>query len=176
MSYRIAALFCIVLFYNSCFQKREKESIPTNLNTQEIKDHLLNANKIVVKKESERIADYVNKHGWTVTKTGTGLSFMIYKNGEGKIAVPGNIISLKADIEMIDSTVCYKYSDIGPIEFAVNQSDQIRGLHELALHLKKGDKVKAILPPHLAYGLTGDNGKIPSKAILVYDIEVLNIQ
>ena len=109
-------------------------------------------------------------------ETGTGLRYMIYKSGEGATAKPGNLIQLKYAVELLDSTVCYAPETTAPIEFAVNQSDQIRGLHELALHLKKGDKVKAILPPHLAYGLSGDSHKIPSRAVLVYDIEVLNIK
>ena len=108
--------------------------------------------------------------------SGTGLRYWIYKEGDGNKTKAGNRISLKYSVELLDSTVCYQAKNTEPLEFAINQSDQIRGLHELALLLKKGDRVKAILPPHLAYGLSGDNNKIPSKAVLVYDIEVLNVK
>ena len=50
------------------------------------------------------------------------------------------------------------------------------GLEEGILLMKTGGKAKFILPPHLAYGLPGDGKKIPARAILVYDVELLSIQ
>ncbi len=44
------------------------------------------------------------------------------------------------------------------------------------LFLKTGDRVKFILPSHLAFGLAGDGDKIPAKAALVYDIELLELK
>ena len=41
--------------------------------------------------------------------------------------------------------------------------------------LKKGSKARFILPPHLAHGLIGDENRIPARAIIIYDIEVLSI-
>jgi FKBP-type peptidyl-prolyl cis-trans isomerase FkpA len=143
---------------------------------EKIKQNLVNANKTVVQHESERINDYIKKHHWTMESTGTGLRYMIDVKGTGEKTKAGNSIKFKYSVELLDSTICYSAKETEPLEFSINQSDQIRGLHELALLIKKGDKVKAILPPHLAYGLSGDNNKIPSRAVLVYDIEVLNVK
>jgi FKBP-type peptidyl-prolyl cis-trans isomerase len=41
--------------------------------------------------------------------------------------------------------------------------------------MKPGQKGKFILPPHLAYGLLGDEKMIPSRSIIVYDIEMLKV-
>jgi FKBP-type peptidyl-prolyl cis-trans isomerase len=32
------------------------------------------------------------------------------------------------------------------------------------------------MPPHLAYGLIGDDNKIPARAIIVYDVEVIDFR
>ena len=42
-------------------------------------------------------------------------------------------------------------------------------------YMKEGDKAKLILPSHLAYGLIGDQNKIPQKATIIYDIELLEL-
>ena len=41
--------------------------------------------------------------------------------------------------------------------------------------MREGDKAKAIIPSHLAYGFIGDEKQIPKRATLIYDIEVLNV-
>jgi FKBP-type peptidyl-prolyl cis-trans isomerase len=38
--------------------------------------------------------------------------------------------------------------------------------------LNYGDKSKVILPPHLAFGLTGDE-KVPPMSTLVYDLKIV---
>jgi FKBP-type peptidyl-prolyl cis-trans isomerase len=32
------------------------------------------------------------------------------------------------------------------------------------------------MPPHLAYGLIGDNKKIPARATIIYDVEILDVK
>jgi FKBP-type peptidyl-prolyl cis-trans isomerase len=39
-----------------------------------------------------------------------------------------------------------------------------------------GDRAKFIVPSHLAFGLLGDQNKIPQHATLVYDIELVKIK
>jgi FKBP-type peptidyl-prolyl cis-trans isomerase len=49
-------------------------------------------------------------------------------------------------------------------------------LEEGILLLKKGSKATFIMPPHLAHGLLGDDDRIPSRAILRYEIEVIDVK
>jgi peptidylprolyl isomerase len=41
--------------------------------------------------------------------------------------------------------------------------------------MHEGDKAKFIFPSHLAFGFTGDSGKIPQNASVIYDIHLLKI-
>jgi len=38
--------------------------------------------------------------------------------------------------------------------------------------LKPGGEAIFIIPPFLAYGLIGDGGKIPPRAIIIYDVSI----
>lgn len=49
------------------------------------------------------------------------------------------------------------------------------GLEEGILMLRTGDKARFILPPHLAYGLFGDEEKILPRSTIVYEVKVIEI-
>jgi FKBP-type peptidyl-prolyl cis-trans isomerase len=40
--------------------------------------------------------------------------------------------------------------------------------------LKQGAEATFILPPFLAFGLIGDGKKIPSRAVIVYNVNILH--
>ncbi len=170
----LVSILISFVFFSSCSNKNDQKK--ERINPEVLKQHLVNTNKIVVHNESGKINNYIKARQWNMVSTGTGLRYMIYHKGEGSTAVAGQVIKLKYSVELLDSTKCYSAEENDPVEFVVNQSEQIRGLHEVALYLKKGDKARAILPPHLAYGIAGDNNKIPKQAILVFDLEVLDIK
>ena len=41
--------------------------------------------------------------------------------------------------------------------------------------LKEGDAARFILPPYLAFGLLGDENKIPPRSTIVYNVEMLKL-
>lgn len=51
----------------------------------------------------------------------------------------------------------------------------IPGWTEGLKHVKKGGKIKLVIPPTLAYGETGVPG-IPANSTLVFDVELLDIK
>jgi FKBP-type peptidyl-prolyl cis-trans isomerase len=42
--------------------------------------------------------------------------------------------------------------------------------------MRTGSRAKLIVPSHLAFGLLGDLKKIPEQAVLVYDIELVEVK
>lgn len=62
-----------------------------------------------------------------------------------------------------------------PFEFTLGQGGVIKGWDEGVPGMKVGGKRKLTIPWQLAYGETGSGDKIPGKAALKFDIELLEI-
>jgi FKBP-type peptidyl-prolyl cis-trans isomerase FkpA len=142
----------------------------------ELKESLLNANKIYAKRESDEIDQYIKQHKWNVTGTGTGLQYIIFKKGIGEQARAGQLAKVNYKISLLDGTLCYSSDETGPKQFLIDQDDVESGLHEGIKYMKVGDRAILIIPSHLAHGLIGDESKIPPQATLIFDLELLELR
>lgn len=162
-----------VLFLFSCGQPNETGEKTRSKN---IEEPLLKANQHLVRTEEQQIKDFIGRYGWKMNETGTGLRYLIYKNGEGEKVSKGNKVTIGYTVSLLNGEVCYSSEKSGNKIFIVGKGGVEAGLEEGILFLKKGDRAKIILPSHLAFGLVGDGDKIPAKATLVYDLEILEIK
>jgi FKBP-type peptidyl-prolyl cis-trans isomerase FkpA len=105
--------------------------------------------------------------------TKSGLWYMVGKNSNKEKCVEGDTIRMNYKISLLDGTVCYSSDDLGPKTFIVGKGQVISGLEEGILLVNKNSNAKFIIPPHLGYGLIGDEKKIPARATIIYDIELL---
>ncbi|MBA3970972.1 MAG: FKBP-type peptidyl-prolyl cis-trans isomerase [Bacteroidetes bacterium] len=177
----IAFIFCAsVILIHSCGSSQNKTTKNTDLGSKAFQDKLIDANKMYVKKESDEIDQYVKRKGWDMNKTGTGLRYMIIKKGTGVLANEDSSFNkfakVKFQVSLLDGTICYSSDSTGLREFMVGQDDVETGLHEGIQYMHVGDVAKFILPSHLAYGLMGDQRKIPPKSPVLYDIELLSLR
>lgn len=139
------------------------------------KQPLMKANQELVELEETDIENYIQRHKWKMEETGSGLRYLIYENGNGRIVEAGKVIQCHYRTELLNGKVCYSSDDLGVKEFLVGRGGVESGLEEAVLHLREGDRAKIILPSHLAFGLLGDDDCIPTKAVVVYDLEVLAV-
>jgi FKBP-type peptidyl-prolyl cis-trans isomerase FkpA len=139
-------------------------------------DSLLDYNKAVVKTEDQEIEDMILRYGWKMVQSPTGLRVMIYKNGNGEKAVKGKKATIRYEIRLISGDICYSSDQKGPMEFEIGHSEAEAGIDEGILLMRVGDRAKFIVPSHLAFGLLGDQEKIPPKSTLIYDIELINLK
>jgi FKBP-type peptidyl-prolyl cis-trans isomerase len=158
----------LVICLSGCNNDLAQKEIDHN----KYKQSLESANKIILANESEDIDSYIARHQWEMQKSGSGLRYLIYEKGKGKTLKKGDIVTLKYKVELINGI----NADEGIKEFEVGHGGIESGIEEAILLLKAGDKAKLILPPHLAYGLVGDENKIPPRATLIYDLEVISIK
>ena len=168
----LTILLILSVFQYSCKENKTPEK---QINPTEYKESLMKVNKKMVKSEDEQIEDYIARYGWKMKKTGTGLRYMVYEQGSGPKAEIGKIARINFSVSLLNGDICYTSDLKGPKEFLIGQGGVESGLEEGILFLKKGDRVKIILPSHLAFGLVGDLDKIPAKAVLIYDIELLEL-
>ena len=166
----------VVLFYtfslNACISNTDnRKEVPQ----KNVKESLVKANKYLVIAENDEINNYINRRSWEMIETGTGLRYEIYEQGTGPEVVKGQIVVLNYELRLITGDLVYSSEMDGAKSFMVGYWGLETGLEEAVLFLKKGDKARIILPSHLAYGLLGDQKRIPSRSTLIYNVEVTNI-
>ena len=157
--------------------------IACNTNPEEVRQHkkrdqgesLEKVNRYLVKAEKESIENYIRRHGWDMDETGSGLRYMIYEKGSGPIVQKGNVAELKYKLWLITGDLVYSSDELGIKTFLVGKGGVESGLEEGILLLRKGDKARFVLPSHLAHGLLGDEGKIPPRTAIIYDIELVEL-
>jgi FKBP-type peptidyl-prolyl cis-trans isomerase len=148
---------------------------PSEKDATEDKKTLMEVNKYLVTKDSEIIESYVKRVGWDMTETKSGLWYEIYEHGSGPQAETGMNATITYTVSLLDGTICYRVDNDDPKTFLIGQGGVESGLEEGILLLQEGDKARFIMPPHLAHGLIGDRDKIPARATIIYDLELVSL-
>ena len=169
---------CFLIALMSVFSCRRSYHTQQPSDTEDViglqKEAMMQFNQQLVEEEFEEIKNFVEQRNWNMTTTETGLWIEIYSKGEGEKAVKGKIVALKYSLSLLDGAVCYDSSSHGLKTFRLGYEDVESGLTEGVLLMSAGDKARMILPPHLAHGIAGDGDCIPQRAIIVYDVELVN--
>ncbi|OFY59090.1 MAG: hypothetical protein A2Y87_09330 [Bacteroidetes bacterium RBG_13_46_8] len=166
-------LLVLLLLFTGC--RREEKQV-TDEEYRRTREALVGANRILVKKDNEKIRAFVQRNNWTMQQTPSGLWYMVIREGNGRPARTGDMISLAYRLKLLDGTLCYTSDSLGLKHFRIGQGGVESGLEEGVLLLKKGDSARFILPPHLAHGLTGDGNRIPARSIILYEINIKNLE
>lgn len=175
-----ALQYLIILFILAsgiaCQQNADQAPKQVNIKSREFQNKLIEANKIYVKQESDEIDQYVKHKNWNMITTGTGLRYMITSKGSGDSVKVDQIVKVNYKIMLLDGRLCYSSDSLGPKEFVVGGDNVESGLHEGIQYLRVGDKATLILPSYMAHGLIGDESKIPPKASVIYELELLSVK
>ncbi|NNL22527.1 MAG: FKBP-type peptidyl-prolyl cis-trans isomerase [Ignavibacteriaceae bacterium] len=105
-----------------------------------------------------------------------GLKYAVVKEGEGAFADSGNVVTVHYSGYLGDETIFDSSVERDePFSFMLGMGQVIPGWDEGIKLMKKGSKVRFIIPPNLAYGEM-QLEKIPANSTLIFDIELLDIQ
>jgi FKBP-type peptidyl-prolyl cis-trans isomerase FkpA len=130
-------------------------------------------NKYMVQKDRERIVNYIERKGLEMTESPSGLWYQIKSEGTGSYFKDNDRIVMEYECYLLDGTRCYSSRESGPKEVILGRSEIEAGLSQGLRMLKPGGEAIFILPPFMAYGLVGDGKRIPSRAVVVYNISLL---
>ena len=170
------AKYLILLMLVSLFACNEKPKKPVEIPKKEMKQSMETANRYLLNEEEEEIENYVKRHGLEMVRTGTGLRYQIIRQGDGKQIANGDVVSLDYELHSLKGELIYSSDKEGVKTFKVGEGGVESGLNEAMAYLHYGDVAKLIIPFHLAYGLHGDDNRIPEYATLVYTIKVIENQ
>lgn len=115
-----------------------------------------------------------NKSKAGVKTTGSGLQYMVMKEGNGAQpkatdSVTVHYLGTLTSGKKFDSS----YDQGQPVTFKLNEV--IPGWTEGVQLMKVGSKYKFFIPPNLGYGPQG-NQMIPPNSVLVFEVELLNVK
>ena len=171
MLFRITLLLILLSLLSSC---RSNEPGPA-VNGKPEQNQMEELNRYLIRKDRERIQNYIERKGLQMTESPTGLWYQIISQGEGNF-IDNNRIVMEYDCSLLDGTKCYSSEDLGPMEVIPGRTSIPAGLYEGFRMLKPGAKAIFILPPFLAFGLPGDGKKIPPGSVVIYNVDILRAE
>ncbi len=166
--------FGVLLAMVSCGNGNQRPDLPVD--PEKYNRDLEGANRYYSQGEEMQIEDLILRNGWEMTRTGTGLRYMIYRPGSGRPVADKTIVRYHYKVSLINGRLCDDTSGSGPREIWIGHADVVSGLEEGMLLLRQGDKARFVIPSHLAYGWIGDSKSIPAKAVLIYDVEIIQVR
>ncbi len=119
------------------------------------------------------LADNKSKEG--VKTTASGLQYKVVKAGNGATPGPTDEITAHYKGTLLDGRVFDSSYDRGqPIHLRADKV--IKGWSEALQLMKVGDKWQLFIPSELAYGESGAGGTIGPNAVLLFDVELLDVK
>lgn len=161
-------IFFAMLLFSSCHGDPPIVNQPS-VSDNGIKEHMINANKTIAQSEETTIDEYIARHRWTMEKLLDGVRIWVYEEGNGNKVKYEDSVYVRYNIEAINGKTFY--SDITE-GFVAGRRHIMIGLDQAVLQMNYGSRAKIILPSAMAYGIAGDNDRIPKSAILVIDLQI----
>jgi len=110
-------------------------------------------------------------------KTSTGLRYIVLKEGDQKSATPqaGDRAAVLYKGMLLDGTVFDQSLDPAhPFKPRVGRDELIPAWDQALTRMHKGEKWLLIVPYELGYGTRGNPPRIPKRATLVFEMELLD--
>lgn len=118
----------------------------------------------------QQIAAYVKKNNLQMTKSESGLYYVIHEEGEGDFIKPNAIISTTYTGKLLDGKL-FDNQKV-PVEFQLNKL--VDGWREIAHYLKPGGRAAMIVPPQIGYGAQKLED-IPANSILIFELKIEDV-
>lgn len=138
-----------------------------------LKENMINANRHIAHSEETQIDAYISRRGWQMQQLAGGARVMEIVKGKGPAVGYDDSVTVAYSVEAINGTVIYEY--ICETVMA-GRMQPTRGLDAALRTLHEGSAATIILPSEQAYGVAGDGGRVKSRMILVYKVEVLKVK
>jgi len=137
--------------------------------------HLIDFYDVQLSKDVAAIEAYINENNLEMEQTQSGVFYKIEELGDGWGAASYNTVSIDYNGTFLDGTTFWSTYESGkPLKIKLSKS--LKAFYEILPMLREGGKVKIITPPDMAYGTDGSPPYIPPNAILVYDLELTDVE
>lgn len=170
----VLPIISILIFASSCTEAPKTNKKP-EINPEKYTEPLINVNKTVLRLEDGDIDFYVNRHGLKMTRSETGLRYLITEKGDSYLPKEKDKVEVAYQTRLITGELIYNSKEDGNKKFEIGKTDEINGLQEGVKLIGKGGKAQLIIPSYLAYGTTGDGFRVRQRMPLLMEIELIEI-
>ena len=130
---------------------------------------------VSVASEDAAMLAYINANGITATKhNATGMYYQILSQGTGATPSTSSKVFVKYTGKLTNGTVFDQQQD--HIKTGWVLGGLIPGWQIGIPLIQKGGKIRLIIPSSLGYGCNGSGSVIPANSILVFEIELIEVQ
>jgi FKBP-type peptidyl-prolyl cis-trans isomerase len=136
---------------------------------------------LFVQAEVKKIEKYMADKNVKGVKTPSGVYVETLSPGVGENIRPGQYVSVNytgtsfSGVKF-DSNTDSTFQHLDPLKFTVGRKEMIDGLDEAMTYMKKGTKARIYIPSMRAYADRPTSPNIKPYEILIFDIEVLDVQ
>ena len=161
-------VMCLLL--SSCHDRTPVIDLQPD-NSTRYKENMINANRVVIQSEATQIEGYVQRRKMSTKTLPCGALYSEYAHGDGSPINPEDTVVVGYRLEALDGTPFYtRQTDT----LVVGHREVTQALDDLLLQLNYGSKAWLIAPSNTAYGVAGDGDRVPSRTIVIYNIETIN--
>jgi FKBP-type peptidyl-prolyl cis-trans isomerase len=120
--------------------------------------------------------EVVEKQWPEAKRTSTGLRTQVLRPGQGPTPQKGDVVAVLYTGKLLDGTVFDQAQDAAkPFTVRVGRGQVIEGWEEGLQLLRAGERRLLIVPYELGYGTRGSPPKIPRRATLIFEVELIAI-
>jgi FKBP-type peptidyl-prolyl cis-trans isomerase len=131
--------------------------------------------------DEKLLQEYFTKHNIKPMKTASGLYYTINQQGSGPLPKIGQIDSVNYTGKLLngkafDSNTDSAFNHVTPLPVELGKGRVIKGWEEGLALFNKGTKATLYIPSNLAYGSQDRSPTIPANSVLVFDVDIVDIQ
>lgn len=146
----IVALFSVLIIFSSC--KKEYESIESI--------------------DDAKIKDYIAKNNLqNVESDESGFYYQVIEEGTGELLKNTDLVFYNFDIQSLTGTSYQSVNSITNNATYVGYVTSPSAFRPVMLKVRRGAKVKLIIPSYMAFGKNG-NGNIPSNEVIISNLTI----
>lgn len=161
----------------SCDQKTTGSVVSSSEGTKDDKDApYVEGNKNIMRRENEEMQMFIQRYGWQMQRTPSGLYIEILDPGKGDLYKEGDLVNLEYRTFLLTGEMIYCSDSLGLQHFVVNRSEGIDALHEAVQMLRPDAKARLVIPSYLAYGVAGDGDRIQGLQPIMMEIHLTENQ
>lgn len=136
----------------------------------------IESTRAYLEREREQIKAFMDTNQYHWVNTGMGMFYTLLDSSDSKqLAKDGQTVTFSYATLSLKGELYYSSSESGNRTLRLGKQDAELGLHDALKLIHLGDKALFILPSHLAFGVAGDQKRIPPRTPLLYEIEIITI-